>query len=223
MQVTEENGFREYIDNSGKRYRSVTGILSATKPDKDVKSIQNWRMKKGAEAADLVFNNACLRGTFVHSCAESFLKGEDIKLDYEPGLAHWESLRPALTPITDVIAMEEAISHPLGYAGRFDAMATYRGIPNTIIDFKTSDKVKRREYITDYCLQLAAYSGGIYHTFGHRIEQGVLIIGIKDRTAQTVVLNKTELLFYWKLWVKRVESYHKMQAEKSRYNLEEVA
>lgn len=220
MQVTEENGIRYYIDDVGKRYRSVTGILSATKPDRDVKSIQNWRMKKGEDAADLVFNNACLRGSATHSAAESFLKGEDVVIDYLPALPYWESLRKGLTPIGEVIMQEEMVSHQIGYAGRFDLFGEYRGIPNTIVDFKTSDRPKRPEYINDYKMQLAAYAGGIKSTFGYDVDQGVLIIGIANRQPQTVVLNKTELLFYWKLWVQRVNQYHKMQAEKSIYNLE---
>lgn len=223
MQVTEENGIRYYIDDVGKRYRSVTGILSATKPDRDVKSIQNWRMKKGEDAADLVFNNACLRGTATHSAAESFLKGEDVVIDYLPALPYWESLRKGLTPIGEVIMQEEMVSHQIGYAGRFDALATYRGIPNTIIDFKTSDRPKRPEYINDYKMQLAAYAGGIKATYGYDVNQGCIIIGIKDRTAQTVVLNKKELLIYWGLWVKRVNQYHEMQAKMYLDNLSEVA
>ena len=223
MQVTEERGYREYISPDGKRYRSVTGILSATKPDRDVQSIQNWRRRKGEDAADLVFNNACLRGTATHSAAESFLKGEDVVIDYEPARPDWESLRKGLTPITDVVAMEEAISHPLGCGGRFDCFGTYNGTPLTVVDFKTSDKVKKREFVTDYCLQLAAYAAGIKSTFGYQVNQGVLIIGIKDRHPQTIILSRDELLFYWKIWVRRVNQYHEMQAKIYTYNLSEVA
>ena len=48
----------------------------------------------------------------------------------------------------------------------------------------------------------------------------LLIIGIKNRTAQTVVLSRDELLIYWKMWVKRVERYYSMQANKSLEYLE---
>lgn len=216
MQVIEDDGIRYYLDEKGNRYRSVTGILSATKSQKDQNSIEMWRKRKGYEAADKVLNDACLRGTFTHTCAESFLTGQEIVLDYAPGISYWESLRPALKPIGEVTAMEVAISHPLGYAGRFDCFGEYNGIPNTIIDFKTSDRPKQRSYVNDYCLQLAAYAGGIKHTLGYDVNQGVIIIGIKNRTAQTFVLNKAELLFYWDLWVKRVEQYHAMQSKQSK-------
>ena len=220
MEVTEIGGVRYYLDNHGKHYRSVTGILSATRTDKDIASLDNWKKKKGHVEADRIFNDACRRGSFTHACAENYLLGKDLVLDYEPGLPYWESLRPALRPITDVVAMEIAISHPLGYGGRFDCFCTYKGIEETIVDFKTSDKKKPRQYVTDYCYQLAAYAGGIYHTLGYKVHQGVIIIGIKNRTAQTIVLNRDELRFYWKLWEERVKRYHDLQIEK---NLKEVA
>lgn len=223
MRVTEENGYREYVDDVGKRYRSVTGILSATKPDKDKLSIQNWRRKKGEREADLVFSNACLRGTATHEAAESFLKGEDVVITYEPAIPYWESLRKGLVPISDVVAMEEAISHKLGFGGRFDCLATYKGVENSLIDFKTSDKIKMSSYLMDYRLQLAAYSGGIYQTLGHRINQGILIIGIPYRNPQIVILSRDELLIYWKLWERRVHQYHEMQAKMYLDNLSEVA
>lgn len=212
MQVVEEGGIRYYIDK-GIKYRSVTGILSATKPDKDKKSIENWRKKKGHDAADKVFNDACKRGTFTHNCAESYLLGEDVILDYEPGIPYWQSLEPALKPISEVKALEVAVSHPLGYAGRFDCFGTYKGVENTIIDFKTSDRPKDRKFIIDYHLQLAAYAGGIKHTLGEGVNQGVIIIGIKNRVAQTFVLDREELLHYWKLWKDRVAKYHAMGLE----------
>lgn len=220
MQCTEIDGIRYYIDDLGKRYRSVTGILSATKPDKDVKSIEMWRSKKGYEAADKVFNDACLRGTATHTAAEQYLLGKDVVLDYEPARPYWESLEPALKPISDVKYLEVAISHPLGWAGRFDCFSSWKGKEGFIIDFKTSDRVKRPEYIIDYKLQLAAYAGGIKHTLGENVNGGCIIIGIKDRTAQTVVLSREELLIYWKMWLKRVERYHSMQADKYVDSLE---
>lgn len=222
MQCTEIDGIRYYIDDVGKKYRSVTGIISATKPDKDKKSIEQWRSKKGHDAADKIFSDACLRGTATHTAAEQYLLGKDVIIDYEPARPYWESLEPALKPISEVKSMEQAISHPLGYAGRYDLFCTYKGIENTLVDFKTADKVKRPEYIIDYKLQLAAYSGGIFHTFGERVNQGVVIIGIKNRTAQTFVLSREELLLYWDLWKRRVDKYHSLQANKS-LDLLEVA
>lgn len=208
MNVIEIKGARYYVDEVGKKYRSVTGILSETKPDRDKLALENWQKKVGKFEAKKIFLDACKRGTFTHACAESFLKNEPVELDYELGIPYWESLKPALRPIKDVIAMEVAISHPLGYAGRFDCFGEYRGVPNTIVDFKTSDKPKKREYVNDYCLQLAAYAGGIKHTLGESVNQGVIIIGIKDRVAQTFILSREDLLFYWKIWEKRVQKYH---------------
>lgn len=214
MHCTEIGGVRYYLDDLGKKYRSVTGILSATKTDRDKLTISNWRSKKGPEQADKIFNDACARGTATHKYAEQYLMGEDVVLDYEPAVPYWKSLEPALRPIKNIKAMEVAISHPLGYAGRFDCFGEYKGIENTVIDFKTSMKPKRREYINDYCYQLAAYAGGIFHTLGEPVNQGVVIIAVPNRVAQTFVLSKEELLIYWELWLKRVEHYHIQESQK---------
>lgn len=200
---------RFYEVGRDKRYPSVTTILSNTKTDKTEKSLSNWKKRIGEDKAKSVFDNACLRGTATHSLCEAYLKGEPLDLSYEPVIPYWESIQPTLSEISHWDYLEQPVHHDkYRYAGTLDCYGTFRGIPNTLIDFKTSDKPKKVEYITDYFIQTVAYSAAVKNIFGVETNQSAVIIGLPDKKAQVFVLDKRTMLDYWPLWLDRINRFY---------------
>jgi genome maintenance exonuclease 1 len=103
------------------------------------------------------------------------------------------------------------------YAGTTDLVGTWRGQP-AILDFKQSNKVKKREYITDYFLQLAAYAAAHNETHGTTIDTGVILMAVQPKLLPDGSYDRPEYLefvvqgdefAYWaNEWMKRVEQYY---------------
>ena len=88
-------------------------------------------------------------------------------------------------PSTDVWCQETAVwSASRRYAGRVDMVGFWHGVPS-IIDFKTSTKPKREEWITDYYLQPTAYALAHDELFGSDIQQVVILITCASGEVQT--------------------------------------
>ena len=59
-----------------------------------------------------------------------------------------------------------------------------------IIDFKQTNKPKKREWIEDYCLQMAAYA--MAHNYNHKtsINKGVIMMCSKDNFLSRVCYSR---------------------------------
>ena len=64
-------------------------------------------------------------------------------------------------------------------AGRCDCIGVYKGVPS-IIDFKTSMRLKGYDNIEDYKYQLAFYALAHNEMFGTSINQGVILMVTND-------------------------------------------
>jgi hypothetical protein len=88
-------------------------------------------------------------------------------------------------PASDVWCQETALwSASRRYAGRVDMVGLWHGVPS-IVDYKTSTKPKREEWITDYYLQTAAYALAHDELFGSDIQQVVILITCATGELQT--------------------------------------
>lgn len=148
---------RTYIDPEGNRYPSITTVLSILSRD----SIAAWRRKVGDEEANKVSHRASTRGTAVHDIVEKYLDNETIdptKYTHDV-IQSWMNLMPILDERIGDIFIQEAplYSKHLGVAGRVDCVGYFDGVPS-IIDFKTSKRPKKREWVTSYFAQEAAYA-----------------------------------------------------------------
>lgn len=204
----------EFYDINGTPYARVTTVLSKSRPQSSVDALDRWKDRIGQEAATEKFLSACDRGTKAHKLAEQFLLGE--KLDYlnnERGVPYFESMLPALNQINDLQFSEQRVHHKkLEYAGTLDCYATFRGIENTLIDFKTSDKPKEVKWIGDYFMQTTAYSACVYDLFGIKTNQAAIIVGLPEGNAQVFVLSRELMLQYWQLWLERLSIYRSRTA-----------
>jgi len=176
-----ENG-RFYITEKGK-YPSVTSVLSILNKD----SILAWRKRVGEEEANRVSARAASRGTRMHTLCEQFLltdEDPEFKLDVfgekEQGAKLYESIKKYLNNIDNIHALESPLySHHLQVAGTVDCVAEYEGTLS-VIDFKSSSRLKTRDDIHSYFYQTAAYGQAFYELTGIVVKQSVIIMGIED-------------------------------------------
>jgi len=157
--VTEssERSGRVYCTPDGSRYPSVTTVLSILSED----SIREWRQRVGAEEANRVSRVASSRGTQVHNVIEKYLRNED---DFMAGASlvaqvNFKTIRPVIDErIGDIWAIEAPLySDHLGIAGRCDCIAEWDGVLS-IIDWKTSGRLKTKDDIHSYFIQKSAYA-----------------------------------------------------------------
>lgn len=166
---------RVYETPTGERYPSVTSVVGLHSQ----KSIMEWRAKVGEEEANRISNKASSRGTAIHSLCEEYLKFQNP----EPSLADAEmfsSMKPFLDKIDNIHCLETPLySHHLGVAGTVDCIAEYEGKLH-IIDFKTSSKVKRKEWIHGYFMQTSAYAVMFEELTGIPVGRLLIIMGVDN-------------------------------------------
>jgi genome maintenance exonuclease 1 len=99
------------------------------------------------------------------------------------------------------------------YAGTTDCVGIHSGVP-AIMDFKQTNKLKKREWIEDYFLQLCAYAQAHNSMHGTTINRGVILMCAQPKTPESTpeyqefVLEGTEFDHYCVEWNKRVEQYY---------------
>lgn len=182
---TAPDGSRRYFTKSGAAYPSVTTVLSVLSRD----SIKEWRKRVGAEEANKVSRQASTRGTKIHLLCEDILNNKEIDtsnmslLDKET----FKNFRPLLDRIDNIHGQEIALySDHLRLAGRVDCIAEFDG-KLSIIDFKTSSKPKRKEWIESYFAQAAGYAIMYEERTGIPINRSVIMIAVEGDDPQIFV------------------------------------
>lgn len=152
--VTLDDGKRYYVTPEGKKYPSITTMLSYFSKD----AIMEWRKKVGHEEANKISRQASSRGTKLHTIVEKYIRNEDMEIDNPMQLELFKSILPYLNNIDNIYLQEKYLySNHLRLAGTVDCIAEYNGKLN-VIDFKTSLKPKREEWIEGYFVQASAYA-----------------------------------------------------------------
>ena len=173
---TQPSG-RTYIDPDGNRYPSITTVLSILSEE----SIAAWRAKVGEEEANRVSRKASGRGTLVHEIIERYLLNEDTSTFLPHIRQSLDNLKPILDgSIGKIFGLETPLySRHLGLAGRVDCVAEFDGVPS-IIDFKTSKRVKTKDKIQNYFAQMAGYAVMFEERTGIPIVNTVIIMDVDD-------------------------------------------
>jgi genome maintenance exonuclease 1 len=108
------------------------------------------------------------------------------------------------------------------YAGTTDAAGVHLN-EEAILDYKQTNKPKKREWIDDYFLQLCAYAEAHNELHGTHIKKGVILMCVKPATDdmgnvlaapeyQEFVLEGDEFEKYRGLWWKRVEQFYMLNS-----------
>lgn len=181
LQTSNELGLRWYHTKNG-AYPSITTILGQTQPEEARKALEGWRNALGAAKADAFSKKATDHGTNVHLLAERYLK--KLQVDAPIGgfavpqadLAAFNALKLKLDKIDEVWGQEVPLYSKLyEVAGRCDLVGKYKGVP-VIVDFKTAGRIKSKDDIKDYNLQLAFYAQAHNEMFGTDIKDGVILM-----------------------------------------------
>jgi genome maintenance exonuclease 1 len=181
---------RTYLTPEGKKYPSITTVLGS----EGGQWIHEWRARVGAEEANRVGRVAAARGTSVHSLADKYLNNEviDTKKLMPNALASFNGLKPVFSRIGKIFLQERAVySDYLRIAGRLDLVAEFDG-RISIVDFKTSNRVKKREDITSYFMQEAGYAIMFEERTGIPISQLVTIMTV-DYHGPIVFIEKRDV------------------------------
>ena len=178
LKSKNEDGRRVYLTPSGEKYPSITSVLGYFKKA----SIQEWRDRVGAEEANKISTQSSRRGTAVHQICEDYLNNKDYTLKHMPSnLAMFRTLKPILDENIKTVYHQEVplYSDKLQIAGRVDCVCNWNG-EDAIVDFKTSRKIKKRAWITDYFLQGTAYSLMFESLTGIHIPKIVIVMAIDN-------------------------------------------
>jgi hypothetical protein len=189
---TTESG-RKYFTPDGNAYPSITTVLSILSKD----AIMAWRARVGAEEANKVSRQASTRGTAVHSLAEDYVNNvEDWKGKHMPAnVATFNTIRPILDERLNNIWMQEVFlySDKLKTAGQLDCIGEWDG-ELAIVDFKTSKRVKKREDITSYFIQMCFYAAAFLERTGIAIKKGVIVMAVDGNEPLIFEMNTHDYL-----------------------------
>jgi len=203
---SDDEGNRTY-DVRGMHLPSVTTILSRTK---DQGFIKRWKAKVGEEQAEVIKNMASKRGTSMHKFIESFIIGkgyEDLTpIGNEARPMAQKVIEEGLTPIEEYYGSEVTVYYPGLYAGSTDLVCVHNGI-DTIVDFKQANQPKRKEWIDDYYMQIAAYAMAHDYIHGSSIEQGIIMVCTPDLYLQEFRFEGVELRGWKHKFLKRLNEY----------------
>jgi hypothetical protein len=199
------DGKRHYVTPNGK-YPSITTVLSILSRD----GIAAWRKKVGDKEANRISTQAARRGTNVHQMCEDYLNNELVEKDFLPHeRLLFRPIKKALDKSIGAVYAQEAplYSDFLGVAGRVDCVAEWDG-RLSIIDFKTSRKLKKKEWIHSYFQQATAYCIMWEERTGIPIDKIVIVITVDDEDEPQIFEEKRD---NWYPYLKdTIEAYHKL-------------
>ena len=174
----EKDGRRYYVTPDGNHYPSITSILA----QQENLGLEVWKAKVGEKEAKRISQESAHIGTSVHQMAEFYLSNYIIKLKDEDKkiVDTFNRLRFLLGNINNIVGLEIPLfSDLLRVAGTTDCIAEYNG-QLSIIDFKTSRKPKKEEWIDDYYMQTFAYKLMFEEMTGVEIQQIVILVACTE-------------------------------------------
>ena len=207
------NGERRYATPDGEKLPSVTTILDATKPEEKKKALQEWRNRVGHKQAQAITTEAAGRGTRMHKWIEDYIKTGEIgtpgsnPYSQQSHLMAQSIITQGLSKCNEFWGTEVALYYPKIYAGTTDLVGVHDG-SEAIMDHKQSNKLKKREWIEDYFLQLAAYANAHNEVHGTKIRKGVIFMCTADNIYQEFIVEGNEFDMWTDRWFKRVEQYY---------------
>jgi hypothetical protein len=217
-------GKRFYATPDGKNLPSVTTILDKTKSEESKAALHNWRRAVGVEKAQQITTEAANRGTRMHTYLEDYVKHGEIK-ERTSNPYSWAShamahvvVEKGLKNVSEFWGIEVPLYFPGIYAGTTDGAGIHLN-EESILDYKQSNKPKRREWIDDYFVQLCAYAEAHNELHGTKIRKGVILMCVKPDVDeqfniikppeyQEFVLEGAEFDRYRDLWWRKVEQYY---------------
>lgn len=212
--TTDPNTSRRVYETPSGNLPSVTTILGDTG---DKTAIYEWRDRIGHKKANEITKTSADFGTLMHKHLECYIQGLERPQgnNYIRKIARKGAdiiIDRGLTNVDEVWGIEAPLYYPGLYAGTADVIGMYKGKP-ALMDFKNTRKPKKKEWISDYFMQLIAYSLAHDELYGTEIETGVIFMVSREEECfgeyQEFVIEGDEWHQYMEEWLQRVEKYYK--------------
>ncbi len=218
------DGKRFYQTPDGNKLPSVTTILDKTKSQEKIQALHNWRRRVGVEKAQEITTEAANRGTRMHTYLEQYVKDGMIK-ERGSNPFSWPShamaqvvIDQGLRNVNEFWGIEVPLYFPGIYAGTTDGAGLHLN-QESILDYKQTNRPKKREWIDDYFVQLCAYAEAHNEVYGTKIRKGVILMCVKPEIDhnnsiikppeyQEFVLEGAEYDKYRDQWWRKVEQYY---------------
>jgi len=198
--VETDNGrfYRPKGSTQDIQYPSVTTILGAD-PEKKAK-IDAWRKRVGEEEANRISLQATTKGTAVHNLIEAYIQNQELPESMPHEYEAFLLLKDKVDKYVDNIRCVESrmLSHHLKVAGTVDCIAEYRGTLS-IIDWKTSSRMKKKEWIDSYFMQGAAYSVMFEENTGIPVPQIVIVMACATGQCQLFIEKRDDWIDKFKV------------------------
>jgi hypothetical protein len=200
---------RVYVDDVGNKIPSVTTILSKTK---DMTHLIAWKKRIGEDKAKQITEESAGLGTTMHAHLEAYVLGEQRPGGNNYGRLMAERMADTviaegLIDVDEVWGVESHLYYENLWAGTTDLVGMYMGRP-AIMDFKTTIKPKKREWVEDYRLQLAAYAMAHNNIHGTNIDTTVVFMVSRECEFQKFVWTGHEFEESTMLWSQKVADYY---------------
>lgn len=204
---------RRYLSPDGEKLPSVTTILEATKSEESKQALHEWRKRVGFAKAKEITAEAAGRGTRMHKFIEDYIKtgvvsdpGSNPYSKQSHGMAE-AIIQHGLSKCNEFWGTEVSLYFPKVYAGTTDLVGMHDGSP-AIMDHKQTNKLKKREWIEDYFVQLVAYALAHNELYQTNIRKGVIFMCTADTIYQEFILEGSEFDSYTNKWYSKLESYY---------------
>jgi genome maintenance exonuclease 1 len=170
-----------------------------------------WRKRIGEQKAQQITTESANIGTVMHRSLEKHVKGQD----RTPGSnliqqkAHAMAnviIDNGLKDVSEVWGSEVSLYYPELYAGTTDLVGIYKGKP-FIGDFKQSRRLKKKEWVEDYYLQLTAYAEAHNKQYGTKIQNGRMFICTQNNEFQSFEIENYDK--WVGKWYAKLEQYYK--------------
>jgi hypothetical protein len=191
---------------------SVTTIISATQSEEKKQGLADWKARLGDREADKVRDTAALRGTAMHTYLDAYVRGSghrdltSVGKQAEPMAKR--IIESGLGDLQEVWGTEVTLYYPDLYAGACDIVGVYAN-KDSIIDFKQTNKPKKREWIEDYFIQLGAYAMAHNYVYRTKIQSGIILMCSKDKLFQKFESSDKEFVDYQHAFLRKVDEYYK--------------
>lgn len=194
---SNEDGKRIYRTPTGEGYPSVTTVLGILGKE----DIAKWRARVGEEEANRISTQAARRGTAVHKLCEDYLDNDpDYSKKHMPAnIQMFNTMKPILDERINNIWYQECFlySNELQTAGQVDCIAEWDG-ELAVVDFKTSRKLKKEEWILNYFMQVSFYAKAFEEMTGTPVKKGVVFIGVDNEDPQVFEFNTEDYLDHFR-------------------------
>ena len=205
----QDGATRLYLTPDGESLPSVTSILGKTK---DKSFLKQWRARVGEKNAEKIIADSAKIGTALHLYIEHYVNEHAYKDLTDIGIQAGKMAQviidhdQGLKKVSEVWGSEVHLYYPGKYAGTTDMIGVYDGRP-TIIDFKQTNRPKKREWVQDYLMQLAAYAMAHNKLFDTEIDQGVVLMCSRDLLFQKFELKGENFVRAGDTFMKKLDLY----------------